>query len=228
MAAGVQRDRAPAGVHTRRSEGAPLPSTKGSGGSCSLRSIWSRSWPRCCRRLLAYLLCHCGLGLKVQVVASAASLSPLSLVPPLRKIELAQLLRSLCCTHWAKPSCGPSTVAPGSVSPRPSPHLNPPAQASTCCPSSVQGVLGRRRAWTSGVLGCWLGSWPGARSVSQFSRLSDSEGVSSCRAQCHSLSTGIGSGLASRQIHQLDSLLLGTIPHGHHRVVVADVIPNDH
>lgn len=46
------------------------------------------------RRLLAYLLCHCGLGLKVQVVASALSLSPLAM-SSLRKAEPAQLLRSL-------------------------------------------------------------------------------------------------------------------------------------
>lgn len=45
-------------------------------------------------RLIAYLLCHCGLGLKAQVIASAVAVSTRAR-SSLRKAEPTQLLNSL-------------------------------------------------------------------------------------------------------------------------------------
>lgn len=64
------------------------------------------------RRLLAYLLCHCGLGLKVQLIAGALTVSPRAL-SSLRKAEPAQLLHSLRRTSLGKkPKLRPEHVGP--------------------------------------------------------------------------------------------------------------------
>jgi hypothetical protein len=46
------------------------------------------------RRVVAYLLCHCGLGLKLQLVAAALKVSPRTL-SSLRKTPPAEVLRAL-------------------------------------------------------------------------------------------------------------------------------------
>ena len=53
------------------------------------------------RRVVGFLLCHCGLGLKLQTVAAALQLCPRAL-STLRKTQPADLLRSLRSTPQGK------------------------------------------------------------------------------------------------------------------------------
>ena len=64
------------------------------------------------RRVVAFLLCHCGLGLKLQVVCAALQLSPRALTS-LRKTQPVDLMRSLRSTRPGKtPKLLPEHVGP--------------------------------------------------------------------------------------------------------------------